>query len=118
MDWDDCLRYEEKKGMNYQLVHNALVIAARMHAQDLPKLGQAVARLHDRMQRGEQPKDGDPLIMKSQEDCANYLAATPASTNAAWSKTLSGPCCLTSTAAWPRPSRMPRTRSACWNTTG
>ncbi|MEF9406327.1 type III effector protein [Ralstonia solanacearum] len=77
LDWDDCLRYEEKKGMNYQLVHNALVIAARMHAQDLPKLGQAVARLHDRMQRGEQPKDGDPLIMKSQEDCANYLAATP-----------------------------------------
>ncbi|KFX29328.1 type III effector protein [Ralstonia solanacearum] len=77
LDWDDCLRYE--KGMNYQLVHNALVIAARMHAQDLPKLGEAVDRLHDRMhdlkQRGEQPKDGDPLIMKSQEDCENYLAA-------------------------------------------
>ncbi|WP_197339569.1 type III effector protein [Ralstonia solanacearum] len=72
LDWDDCLRYE--KGMNYQLVHNALVIAARMHAQDLPELGEAVDRLHDRMQRGEQPKDGDPLIMKSLEDCANYLA--------------------------------------------
>ncbi|WP_042590800.1 HAD family hydrolase [Ralstonia solanacearum] len=79
LDWDDCLRYE--KGMNYQLVHNALVIAARMHAQSLPKLGEAVDRLHDRMhdlkQRGEQPKDGDPLIMKSLEDCSNYLAATP-----------------------------------------
>lgn len=29
------------------------------------------------MARGEQPGEGDPLIMQSQEDCANYLAANP-----------------------------------------
>ncbi len=75
LDWDDCLRYE--KGMNYQLVHNALAIAAHVHAQSLPELGEAVDRLRSRMQRGEQAGDGDPLIMKSQEDCANYLAAHP-----------------------------------------
>ncbi|OHU99617.1 type III effector protein [Ralstonia solanacearum] len=75
LDWDDCLRYE--KGMNYQLVHNALEIAASMHAQSLPELRAAVDRLRGRMARGEQPGEGDPLIMQSQEDCANYLAANP-----------------------------------------
>ncbi|MDO3512190.1 hypothetical protein [Ralstonia pseudosolanacearum] len=53
LDWDDCLRYE--KGMNYQLVHNALEIAASMHAQSLPELRAAVDRLRGRMARGEQP---------------------------------------------------------------
>lgn len=73
LDWDDCLRYE--KGVNYQLMHNALAIAAQMHAQNLPELGEAVDRLRSRMQRGEPAGDSDPLIMRSQEDCSNYLAA-------------------------------------------
>lgn len=38
LDWDDCLRYE--KGMNYQLVHNALEIAASMHARACLNSGQ------------------------------------------------------------------------------
>ncbi|MHA6894934.1 hypothetical protein ACQUJT_12700 [Ralstonia pseudosolanacearum] len=73
LDWDDCLRYE--KGVNYQLMHNALSIAAQMHAQNLPELKEAVDRLRGRMERGEPAGDSDPLIMRSLEDCSNYLAA-------------------------------------------
>ncbi|WP_247535713.1 hypothetical protein [Ralstonia pseudosolanacearum] len=73
LDWDDCLRYE--KGVNYQLMHNALSIAAQMHAQNLPELKEAVDRLRGRMERKEPAGDSDPLIMKSLEDCSKYLAA-------------------------------------------
>ncbi|MHA6891178.1 hypothetical protein [Ralstonia pseudosolanacearum] len=73
LDWDDCLRYE--KGVNYQLMHNALAIAAQLHAQNLPELKEAVDRLRGRMERGEPAGDSDPLIMRSLEDCSNYLAA-------------------------------------------
>ncbi|CAH0442900.1 hypothetical protein [Ralstonia pseudosolanacearum] len=73
LDWDDCLRYE--KGVNYQLMHNALSIAAQMHAQNLPELKEAVDRLRGRMERKEPAGDSDPLIMKSLEDCSKYLEA-------------------------------------------
>ncbi|MGC0016660.1 HAD family hydrolase, partial [Ralstonia pseudosolanacearum] len=73
LDWDDCLRYE--KGVNYHLMHNALAIAAHLHAQNLPELKEAVDRLRSRMERGEPAGDSDPLIMRSLEDCSNYLAA-------------------------------------------
>ncbi len=74
-DWDDCLR--DEKGLNYQLMHNALVVAAKEHAVTLPELGEAVSRLSVRMQAGEKPGHGDPLLMKGQAEFSQHLLAHP-----------------------------------------
>lgn len=34
LDWDDCLR--DEKGLNYQLMHNALAVAARNTRRPCP----------------------------------------------------------------------------------
>ncbi|MDO3507745.1 HAD family hydrolase [Ralstonia pseudosolanacearum] len=75
LDWDDCLR--DEKGLNYQLMHNALAVAAREHAQTLPELGEALSRLQARMQSGQPAGEGDPLLMKSRENFTAHLMTNP-----------------------------------------
>lgn len=75
MDWDDCL--VDDKGLTYQVMHNALEIAAREHAQTLPELREAVSRLSNRMQSEQAAGDSDPLLMKDQEDFRKHLRAHP-----------------------------------------
>lgn len=75
LDWDDCLRIE--KGMNFQLMHNALTLAAREHGTKYPELTQAVDRLHAQMRSGSPPGDGDPLLRRDQEDFARHLLPRP-----------------------------------------
>lgn len=79
LDWDDCLR--DEKGLNYQLIHKALLVIARNHARTLPELGEALDRFQSRMkalqENGELPGAGDPLLMKSQEAFTKYLMAHP-----------------------------------------
>ncbi|MBB6582831.1 XopC/Rsp1239 family type III secretion system effector [Ralstonia solanacearum] len=75
LDWDDCLR--DEKGLNYQLMHNALTIAAREHAETLPELSSAVSTLRSQMESGHPPGEGAPLLMKNREDFTGHLMANP-----------------------------------------
>lgn len=75
LDWDDCLR--DEKGLNYQLMHNALAVAAKEHAQALPEIGEALERLRTRMESGMAAGEGDPLLMRSKEDFSSHLMANP-----------------------------------------
>lgn len=71
LDWDDCLR--DEKGLNYQLMHNALATAARTH----PDIGEALERMRARRDSGTAESDGCPLLMRSQEDFSRHLMAHP-----------------------------------------
>lgn len=75
LDWDDCLR--DEKGLNYQLMHNALAVAAREHGARYPELAQAVERLQADMRSGRPAGDGDPLLMKSRTDFSRHLLPRP-----------------------------------------
>lgn len=75
LDWDDCLR--DEKGLNYQLMHNALVIAAKENEKTMPELAEAVSRFQARREAGQPAGAGDPLLLKSQKDFSDYLMANP-----------------------------------------
>jgi phosphoglycolate phosphatase-like HAD superfamily hydrolase len=75
LDWDDCLR--DEKGLNYQLMHNALAVAAREQAARYPELAQAVERLQADLRSGRPAGDGDPLLMKSREEFSRHLLPRP-----------------------------------------
>jgi len=75
LDWDDCLR--DEKGLNYQLMHNALVVAAREHGARYPELALAVQRLQADMGSGRPAGDSDPLLMKSRAEFSKYLLPRP-----------------------------------------
>lgn len=71
LDWDDCLR--DEKGLTYQIMHNALVVAAKENAKTFPELGDAVSRL----QSGNLMADPAPLLIKNQEDFTTHMMANP-----------------------------------------
>ncbi|MCS4509728.1 hypothetical protein NBM50_05555 [Xylophilus ampelinus] len=75
LDWDDCLR--DEKGLNYQLMHNALAVAAKEHAKTLPEIGEVLERMRNRAESGIPAGEGDPLLMRSQEDFTHHLMANP-----------------------------------------
>jgi len=75
LDWDDCLR--DEKGLNYQLMHNALAVAAKEYAQTFPEVGEALKRLRSRMESGVPAGEGDPLLMRSRDDFSRHLMANP-----------------------------------------
>ncbi|HEU4622486.1 MAG TPA: HAD hydrolase-like protein [Burkholderiaceae bacterium] len=63
LDWDDCLR--DEKGMNYQLMHNAIHVAAHHYSSKYPfleSLAQAVEQ-----HRGAYA-DGKPLLCMNQDE--------------------------------------------------
>lgn len=75
LDWDDCLR--DEKGLNYQLMHNALVLASKDNAKTMPELAEAVFRFQKRRQDKQPAKADDPILLKSQKDFSDYLMANP-----------------------------------------
>lgn len=68
MDWDDFLR--DEKGLNYQLMHNAISVSAQRYGEKHPFLKQ----LNDALtaKRGSySPEKGMPLLSMSQNQFAN-----------------------------------------------
>ena len=66
-DWDDTLR--DEKGMNYQLMHNSLAIAAHRHGKNHPflvDLNQAMEASRGKYQ------EGMPLLCMTQQDYSKH----------------------------------------------
>ncbi|HEX7635596.1 MAG TPA: hypothetical protein VF427_10000 [Noviherbaspirillum sp.] len=74
LDWDDFLR--DEKGMNYQLMHNALAITANAYKDKHPQL-QKIADAVLRQSHHDDYREGMPKLCMMQEQFAKYAIANP-----------------------------------------
>lgn len=74
LDWDDCLR--DEKGMNYQLIHNALAIVANEYKHAYPQLQKIADAVFQQSHHGEY-REGMPKLCMTQEQFSTYTIAHP-----------------------------------------
>ena len=74
VDWDDFLR--DEKGMNYQLMHNALAVAASEYASTHPLIQEIAVAVADA--RGHEHDEGVPKLCLSPAQFSAFAHAHPA----------------------------------------
>jgi phosphoglycolate phosphatase-like HAD superfamily hydrolase len=75
LDWDCCLTNE--KAMNYQLMHNALAIAAHEHADKYPEI-RAISKAIQPYIHGEKYQDGMPKLCMGADRFTEFGITNPA----------------------------------------